>query len=218
MIEDALLAVLNRCRDRVRFLSVGVPLSPRLRSHPAVGERETPRQVIRDYRKFVSFARDLAIDVGIAPLTDNPFNRCKSDVKFQEYSALGIPAVYSDLPPYRDSVHHGINGYRAANTAEWVHNLNLLVESPDLRGHIRATAAQQLLARWRVPWAHGWDEVLCRAEHRAQTRKEQTTHDVYGSVLEEVLNHQATMERKLKRTVEYQVGRTIKGLINRLAG
>jgi hypothetical protein len=38
--------------------------------------------------------------VGLAPLADEYFNECKSDVKLLEYSALGLPAVASQWGPY----------------------------------------------------------------------------------------------------------------------
>lgn len=36
--------------------------------------------------------------VNIAPLADNPFNRCKSALKMIESSAFGVPTLYSPLP------------------------------------------------------------------------------------------------------------------------
>lgn len=42
----------------------------------------------------------LTMDIGLAPLSDRPFNHAKSDIKVLEYSASGIPWVASDLPSY----------------------------------------------------------------------------------------------------------------------
>ncbi len=41
------------------------------------------------------------LDVGLAPLIDNDFNRSKSNIKYLEYSMAGIPTVASDLTPYQ---------------------------------------------------------------------------------------------------------------------
>lgn len=38
----------------------------------------------------------------IAPLVDNPFNRCKSNLKTLEAGAKGIPLIASDIHPYRN--------------------------------------------------------------------------------------------------------------------
>ncbi|WP_248704507.1 hypothetical protein [Curtobacterium sp. MWU13-2055] len=44
---------------------------------------------------------------GVAPLRDEEFNRAKSDLKFLEYTALGLPAVVSDRPSYAVARVHG---------------------------------------------------------------------------------------------------------------
>jgi hypothetical protein len=44
----------------------------------------------------------LDLDLALAPLEDNPFNRCKSNLKLLEYGACGVPVVCSDVGPYRD--------------------------------------------------------------------------------------------------------------------
>jgi glycosyltransferase involved in cell wall biosynthesis len=38
----------------------------------------------------------LRLDIGIAPLADTEFNKCKSNIKWQEYSVAKIPGVYSN--------------------------------------------------------------------------------------------------------------------------
>jgi glycosyltransferase involved in cell wall biosynthesis len=43
----------------------------------------------------------LGLDLVIAPLQDNIFNRCKSNIKFLEMGALGIPCLCQDLTPYK---------------------------------------------------------------------------------------------------------------------
>jgi hypothetical protein len=42
-------------------------------------------------------------NVIIAPLVDNNFNRCKSDIKFTEACAMGIPSVCQDLITYKNA-------------------------------------------------------------------------------------------------------------------
>mgnify|MGYP001219228161 CR=1 FL=1 len=57
-------------------------------------------QNIYDLPRFV---KNLNISVFVAPLNDNTFNRCKSDIKIIEAGALGIPCVCQDLPTYEKS-------------------------------------------------------------------------------------------------------------------
>ncbi len=46
----------------------------------------------------------LDLDLGICPLRDSPFSRCKSALKFYEYAAVGTMTVASDVEPYRGEV------------------------------------------------------------------------------------------------------------------
>lgn len=61
------------------------------------------------YPEFVAFLRENAHrwSAGVAPLTADPFNDAKSDLKFLEYSMLGLPFVGSDRPSYAGVDEHG---------------------------------------------------------------------------------------------------------------
>lgn len=72
-------------------------------------------------------------DVGIMPLTDDPFSRGKSGYKLILYMALGKPVIASPVGANRDIVEHGVNGFLAASREEWVEALNRLYIDPDLR-------------------------------------------------------------------------------------
>ena len=43
----------------------------------------------------------LNLDLAIAPLEDNTFNQCKSNLRLLEYGACGFPVVCSDVRPYQ---------------------------------------------------------------------------------------------------------------------
>lgn len=87
-------------------------------------------------------------DIGLIPLADTAFNRSKSDLKFVEYSMLGIPSVASKLEPYLRSVKHGENGFLASSPKDWLKHLTRLVEDIELRRGIGARA--QEFARTRT--------------------------------------------------------------------
>lgn len=61
------------------------------------------------YPDFVTFLRSHATrwSAGVAPLTADRFNDAKSDLKFLEYSMLGLPFVGSDRPSYAGVDAHG---------------------------------------------------------------------------------------------------------------
>lgn len=74
----------------------------------------------KNYPQYVQFLQQHRnqFDAAVAPLVDTPFNRCKSDLKFLEYSALGLPSVFSRVGPYADAIDDGVTGLLADNTVE----------------------------------------------------------------------------------------------------
>ncbi len=74
------------------------------------------------YPNFVSWFRGVAshCDLAIAPLQETEFNQYKSNLKFLQYSAVGLPGIYSNCTPYKDVVTHNINGILTDNNeAAW---------------------------------------------------------------------------------------------------
>ncbi|GBF77510.1 hypothetical protein PA598K_06064 [Paenibacillus sp. 598K] len=94
-----------------------------------------------DYRTFIRSLKQRAWDIGIAPLSTTLFNNGKTNNKLREYSACGIPGIYSDSPVYRPWVTHGENGYLVPHTEEgWYAGLCTMIDNPDLREQIRIQA------------------------------------------------------------------------------
>ena len=62
------------------------------------------------YPAFVNWFTQQHFDIGIAPLANTPFNRCKSAIKTLDYAALGLPVLASDRAGYRGSLADGIGG------------------------------------------------------------------------------------------------------------
>lgn len=60
---------------------------------------------------FVAFMKwiknNAKFDIMLAPLNDTVFNNAKSELKYIEYTALGMPGIYSDIPPYNSVMPNG---------------------------------------------------------------------------------------------------------------
>ncbi len=95
-----------------------------------------------EYPDFTAWmVRSLDWDLGIAPLEDTVFTRCKSDIKFLDYSLLGIPGIYSKVPAYRDTVKHGETGWLAENSTDaWREALHTLIDDADQRQRLAVNA------------------------------------------------------------------------------
>lgn len=91
-----------------------------------------------DYLQFVQWLHEKSCwAIGIAPIEDTEFNRCKSYIKYLDYSALGLATICSDLEPYQAVVEDGVNGVLTANSMEsWYHALKSLIDDEDRRSKI----------------------------------------------------------------------------------
>lgn len=58
-------------------------------------------------------------DVGIMPLTDDPWSRGKCGFKLIQYMACGLPVVASPVGVNEELVDHGKSGYLATTDEEW---------------------------------------------------------------------------------------------------
>ena len=69
----------------------------------------------------------LDLDLMLAPLDDNPFNRCKSNLRLIEAAAVGAAIIAQDLPPYH--VHNPpVFGY-ASTPEEWTERIREFIAS-----------------------------------------------------------------------------------------
>ncbi len=99
---------------------------------------------IGDYPKKMS---ELDLDIAIAPIEDNFFNQCKSNLRLLEYGAMGWPVVCSDVYPYQSDNPPVV---RVKNDpVEWVKAIRSLYYSK-LR-HAKAEALHQwVMSRYRL--------------------------------------------------------------------
>ena len=69
-------------------------------------------------------------DINLAPLSDTPFNRCKSDLKLIEGGAQGVPYVAANLAAYAEFHRRsgGVGGYLAASKGGWREGIERLLK------------------------------------------------------------------------------------------
>ena len=214
-VEASLVSVLENRSECVRFVSVGVPLPPRLKRHPRAQEIIPPKSIRRRYPEFAAYAPTLHLDVGIAPLCDTPFNRCKSDIKRQEYAALAIAGVYVDMDPYQTAVLDGENGLLAVSAEQWIAQLTRLVTSPNLRRRLAHHASQEQTKLWKNGRSgEQWEDLIERTAFAMRENKPTTSHPL-ATFFDEMISYQVGLEHRLKRTVEYQVSNAFSRIVKK---
>ncbi|UOE80913.1 glycosyltransferase family 4 protein [Vibrio splendidus] len=75
----------------------------------------------------------LAMDVGIMPLHDGPWEKGKCGYKLIQYMACGIPVIASDVGVNAEVVNKHGSGLVVNSVDEWVDNLHKLLSSPSLK-------------------------------------------------------------------------------------
>jgi hypothetical protein len=107
------------------------------------------------------------VDIFIAPLVDNLFNRCKSSIKYWEYSALGIGGVYSNLDPYARVITNGENGFLASTPEEWYQVLKLLIDNRDLRHNVAQSAYLHYVRQGKMSLhLEEWSQIYSIDKHQ----------------------------------------------------
>ncbi|MBV8779226.1 MAG: glycosyltransferase, partial [Alphaproteobacteria bacterium] len=87
-------------------------------------------------------------DINLAPLElGNPFCEAKSELKFFEAAAVGVPTIASASEPFAAAIEHGVSGCVARTTDDWRHALDALIAAPDRRVAMGVAARQRALSR-----------------------------------------------------------------------
>jgi len=106
-------------------------------------------------------AKNIEWDIGVIPLVNTEFNKCKSELKYIEFAALGIPVVASNINVYSEAIENGVTGFLANNEDEWVDMLSHLIDNPVLRNGIVNNARDDILANYNLKSRiKQWDEIF----------------------------------------------------------
>lgn len=123
IIEEPLAMFLNAYPDKVRVTFFG-GMPARFVNHPSVSCIDFQAT----YKAYAAHIKELDIHAALVPLEDNSFNRCKSDIKWLEYSAAGIVGIFSNITPYRASIRNGENGLLVDNSVNgWFEGMRQLL-------------------------------------------------------------------------------------------
>lgn len=121
---------------------------------------------MKDYSKMLT-----NFDIGIAPLEDNDFNRCKSDIKYKEYAGAGVPCIASSVEPYKNTIKDGEDGLlvksKGATFNSWYKKIKKMVEDRDLRIKIGKKARERAVKEFDIKkniyrWKDVYSEIILR--------------------------------------------------------
>lgn len=130
------VARLLRRDDSVRLRLVGFM---ELRDSPLAGLEDRIDTV--PLTNYMELQRLIAeTEVNIAPLQDNRFTNCKSELKYFDAAAVGVPTLASPTFTMAAAIDHGVNGL-VVRVDEWDEYLAKIVREYDDTGRAMGRAA-----------------------------------------------------------------------------
>lgn len=140
-IVPAISLILER-NPTVRFETFGTIAMPKalglLGDPPSEGFRHRTKahQTNTDYAGFLNKLAQLGWVMGLAPLNDTDFNRCKAPTKYIEYTTCGIPTIASSGQVYGQFTPD--SQILIARPDEWAAKMQQLIDSEPLRASLVA--------------------------------------------------------------------------------
>lgn len=157
-------------RPHVNFVSIGQPFAKALEPHfGAARAIATPFAAIEQYPAAMTM-----IDVAIAPAGDGGFFRAKSDLRWLEAGALGIPIVAN--PDVYPQIEHGVTGFHARTPGEAGQLIGELIDNEGLRITMGENARAYVRANRNIGvMAEGWKRVFAELSRGPQVADTVTT-------------------------------------------
>lgn len=146
IIEEPLAEILCTYGDNVSAVFFG-KTPDALSNHPLV----KTIGFMSSYYDYAVQLKHMNVHAALVPLEETNFNRCKSNIKWLEYSVAGIAGAYSDIVPYSNTIKDNINGLLVKNNKEsWYKAMKSLYLNGELRQSIIENAREEILAKYSL--------------------------------------------------------------------
>ena len=128
LLSKVIIRLLDEYKDKISIEFIGAkPDIVRWRNLNYSGFSE-------NYENYKEKLIHAGWDIGLAPMPDTQFHRCKHYNKYMEYGSAGIIGVYSNLIPYNRIIRSYENGILCANTEEeWYDAISWLINNKEKR-------------------------------------------------------------------------------------
>lgn len=110
------------------------------------------------------------VDIGCAPLSEEPFNRCKSNIKALEWTASGA-AVVASPTVYGSIIDHGRTGLLAQTTDDWEAAIEDLLADRQKRQRMQKRMLRVVERDWALDrhvhrWVEAWSDIVADTRER----------------------------------------------------
>jgi glycosyltransferase involved in cell wall biosynthesis len=123
------VAHLMDAMPNTNFVSIGQPLADMFTARFGDRAISVPWAAIEQYPAAMTL-----LDIALAPAANTKFHRGKSDLRWLEAGALGIPAVVN--PILYPEMQHGVTGFAALNQEQVFEYMLILANDPRIRAEM----------------------------------------------------------------------------------
>lgn len=92
----------------------------------------------------------LDMDIGLMPLADDGWTRGKCALKALQYMASGVPPVCSAVGANKEVIDHGVDGFLASGSLDWMDALHELIRQPERRAEVGLAARRKVEERYSL--------------------------------------------------------------------
>jgi glycosyltransferase involved in cell wall biosynthesis len=109
-----------------------------------------------------------ASSIGISWIPDDPWSRGKCGLKVLQYMAAGLPVIANPVGVHAEMIEHGVTGFLAASSDEWVAAATTLANDAALRWQMGQAGRRVVEERYSVAaGARSWVQCLQRVTQGA---------------------------------------------------
>jgi glycosyltransferase involved in cell wall biosynthesis len=196
IIAPVIKTLLAKYEGKATFRIIGTPLPGSLQKTNGVEWQASPSNV---YVDFVRFFQTQDFDIFVAPLAENLFNASKSNLKFLEYSGMGVPGVYSAIDPYRETISQGVDGFLAQTEAEWIEHLETLINNSELRLSMAKAAQEKIRKQYLLSkQICSWDDIVSGynpTEYKVSESKQISSH-LINTIRRQIAQYQQVLSQQ----------------------
>lgn len=146
-VLPGLSALSYKYKDKLSFTSIGLDLDLSSCSK----EMHITKLPHMNYEEYCCYMKENNFDIGVAPIDETEFSKCKYYNKFIEYAKYGIAGIYSDSIPYTQIVEEKENGLLAkSDSSEWEKMMEYLIENKDICKKIKVNSQNTLRTKLNI--------------------------------------------------------------------
>ena len=146
IIEEPVVEIFKIYGEKINFVFFG-GAPKRFIDYPSVNIIDFQP----NYKSYTKQLKELDVHAALIPLIDTNYNQCKSNIKWLEYSAAGIPGAYSDIKPYNSCISHEQNGLLVKNDpTSWFNAMNQLIVDAEKTANIINNAQREVLETYSI--------------------------------------------------------------------